>query len=159
MADDLEAFLRQAAQRRAARRKPPEKPSEPRSQPVSQAPEPQIAAFSSRFMRWKCPKAIRPKSSMPKSCRQYLPNRTRWKGTCRIDRFCRARRTPGSRGWAGGRKMTARLHRKFDHRLGTFDDSPGMPDEPVAIATNRCFQPTNLPRCFKMRNRCGRLSS
>ena len=119
MADDLEAFLRQAAQRRAARKKP----SQPRpAQPAQEATPPQQQR---RLQPQPEPQVV--------EALVIEDEPSRLETHVDTSKFDRRAGHLGEEVGQADEQLEARLHKKFDHRLGALDDGPGMPRLPERV--------------------------
>lgn len=123
MADDLEAFLRQAAQRRAARKKPS---PVARSQPQGERPQPQRQQPQRRQPQRPAEPEIEEVIEIVDA--QVVPEpKSRLESHVDTSSFEQRAEHLGEDVGLADEQLVARLHRTFDHRVGSLDDGPGMP--------------------------------
>jgi hypothetical protein len=126
MADDLEAFLRQAAQRRAERKKTPAR-KQTRPEAQTQPAQPQRPTPQRR------PSAP-PDDGIEIIEADAVPDDLgRLTTHVNTSAFGRRAEHLGEEVGLADEELEARLHAKFDHRLGSLDDAPGMPGSPGSL--------------------------
>ena len=116
MADDLEAFLRQAAQRRAQRQTTAPRPAAPARPPVSAPRHPHRAP---RSRRRRLPNRSRPRSCPRKWSR--LPEASRVGTRVNTAEFEQRAEHLGEEVGLADEHMEAHIAQKFDHQVGSLE--------------------------------------